>query len=156
MVEAATRSSTLLPLIARTLIMDDGTAWVTDPHVRGELAGLDRQLLRHGVSVLPTTVVLLDPATGEIELPYGRGDGAAAPERVPVSRLLLRELAGFDVDGLAALRLARLVLRHDATQVDVVVRLLEQLIQGDHVVPELRTIDDIAAELSELGRAHHA
>lgn len=79
----------LLPLRLRTFLLPDGSALLTTPSPVREIAGLDRRLELRGVTVLPTTVAIVDPFTCELVLPAQTHLPQLSAGRRPISAIRL-------------------------------------------------------------------
>ena len=102
----------LLPLRLRTLLLADGSVVLVDPAPIYELAGHDRRLRGRGVTVLPTTLCVVDPIAGEVVLPSQPFDAGVPSGQFPVHSVLLREPVEATLPGATAmLALARSLLR---------------------------------------------
>jgi hypothetical protein len=143
-----------LALLTRTVVLPSGGVWLFDPFVLSELAGLDRRLLRAGCTVLPTTIASIDTARGEVILPsHPFGDELPSGRR-PIERMLMRTWPDDVIDGVEALRLARLVVRHGKTDLDVVLRQIVELIDAGTTPLELvpnRLIEEAVGGLATRG-----
>jgi hypothetical protein len=147
---AATESVERLALLARTILLPDGTVWLTDPYVSGELAGLDRRYLRAGVTVLPTSIASLDTATGEIVIPAHDLGDRVPTGRLPVARMLFRTVPSDPIDGMAELRLARLVIQHADTDGKRVLEQITSLAAQPRVSIELKEFAEVREEIASL------
>ncbi len=148
-------SAGMLPLNLRTFLMPDGSAWLVDPIPIYDLPGLDRRLLRRGVTVLPSTVVALDAERREIVLPE-ESRGLPVPSgRLPVGRVLLRHLVDTPIEAAESfLAVARVVVRTadtDLANVLTQIELLEPGEKGPVEMLETETIKSLVEDLA-LGR----
>jgi hypothetical protein len=150
----AAMGSDRLALLVRTVVLPSGGVWLFDPFVLSELAGLDRRMLRAGCTVLPTTIASIDVATGEVVLPdHPFGDQLPAGRR-PIERMLMRTWPDEAIEGVEALRLARVVIRHRKTDLDLVLRQILELVGADATPLELlpaQSIEETVGALATLG-----
>ena len=137
-------------------MLPNGKVWLTDPFVQGELAGMDRRMLRAGITVLPTTVASIDVETAEIVLPDHGFDEAIPTGRLAIDRMLFRSIPEMALEGAKELRLARLVVRHLGTDLDETLKHIEQLVAvlGDRLelVDEREAIEDEIGQISRRPR----
>jgi hypothetical protein len=153
-VDQATRARDRLPMLGRPVVQPDGSVMLFDPYVDSDLAGLDRQLARRGVLVLPTTVASIDPTSGEIVLADFPIDVDLPSGRRPLAGLVFREIPGATLGAVDVLRLARSVVRSSSTSMETTLSMIVQLIgtldhrfvmsSPDEVAARLRRSSDVA------------
>lgn len=104
--------SPLLPLRLRPVILPDGDALLVDPRALYDVAGHDRWFASRGCDVLPTTIALVDPASGELLLPEQDVDHRIPRGRRRIDQILLREPEEAPLEDAAAiLAMSATVLR---------------------------------------------
>lgn len=151
-VATALGSTERLPLLSRILVLPNGRAWLTDPFVHGELAGLDRRFHRAGITVLPTTIASLRPTTGSILLPEAPAGLDLPSGEVPIERMLFRSIPDMALDGSTQLRLARLAVRHLDTDLSEVLALIGATATLLSQKIELTEVAEIEHRLDEVSR----
>lgn len=147
-------NSELLAVSARTFLLPDGGVWLVDPNPIYELAGFDRRLARRGVTLLPTTIALIDATQGEVLLPEHELGGSVPSGRLPISRMLFRPLLVRPLElGEAYLTLARAVIRQAKMDLGHTLDQVEQLAHPDRGLLEIIDRESIAHQVDQLGVA---
>ena len=77
-----------LALRLRPILIGDSVV-LFPPGATHDLAGFDRRLARRDVTVLPTTIAIVDPATAELVLPGQALESAVPAGRLPLTRIHL-------------------------------------------------------------------
>ena len=101
------------------------------PGATHDLAGFDRRLARRDVTVLPTTIAIVDPATAELVLPEQAFEPAVPAGRLPLARIHLYQSPAADALPTAAafLELVRSAVWHAGSDrwrvLDEIARLLD-------------------------------
>lgn len=104
--------TSLLPLRVRTVLLANGSAVLVAPGPVHDVAGHDRRLGGRGVTMLPTTVAVVDVETCEVVLPPQSIDAAVPAGRRPISSLLLSDQHEPNLDGAdLVLAIARTLIR---------------------------------------------
>ena len=148
-------ASDSLPLRLRTMILPDGSAVLAAPGPIHELAGLDRRLAKRGVTVVPSTVAIVDAHPCEVVLPEQSIDMAVPSGRFPIRSILLRDQHEPSLDGAdVLLALARLLIRDPSRALQPA---LDQMVElATHRVVSLADPEEIVRIVGDLGASSSA
>lgn len=145
-------NSNLLAVSARTFLLPNGSIWLVDPNPIYQLAGFDRRLARRGVTLLPTTIALIDATTGEVVLPEHELDGSVPVGRFSISRMLFRPLLLRPLEPAEPfLTLARAVIRQAEMDLGHSLDQVEQLADPDRGLMEIIDRESIVHQVDQLG-----
>lgn len=143
-----------LPLRVKTVLLPSGGALLTGADAVYSVPGHDRALARRGCTVLPTSVVLVDPSTAEIVLSDQDLDPAVPGGRRPIERIALPTSGDRPVDDVSVmLALARSVLRDPDRDLQRVLEQLALLTESNPALVELMPSVEISALVNQPGGA---
>jgi hypothetical protein len=146
----------LLPTRLRPIILADGSALLLEPRVAVELAGIDRRLLSKGITVLPTTIAIVDPKTASVELAKQDFQPEVPAGSFPISRIILASRPGEpDAPISSLLNLTRGALRIPDQDVEQMLghfgHLYDAIADRIELLPLARAKDEIATLGKNVG-----